>query len=60
MNDSERRRSNWEKKYHEMPVPQDNPCDHCRIADQCESFCPARARWWDVQMEKIKKEIGGK
>ena len=34
----------------------ENPCDKCSAKDYCTNVCPARARWWDVQMEKLKKE----
>ena len=49
------------KKHQIKPVTnstEKNPCDLCSASDYCHSICPARAKWWDIQMEKLRKEIG--
>ena len=33
------------------------PCLKCSARDYCENICPARADWWDKQMEKIRRGI---
>ena len=49
------------KKYLIAPVtnvPAKDPCELCSTREYCHSICHARARWWDVQMEKLRKELG--
>lgn len=38
--------------------PRANPCDTCKNKDDCDSICIQRGRWWDAQMEKLRKELG--
>lgn len=40
--------------------PRENPCVKCKKADNCKGICIARARWWDVCLEKAKKKNGAK
>ena len=35
-----------------------HPCENCGIRETCEKPCGARLSWWDVQMEKLRKELG--
>ena len=47
------------KKYQIKPThgPEKNPCERCSINDHCHEICKARVKWWDVQMEKLRKEL---
>lgn len=49
------------RKYQIQPTqngPEKDPCERCGINDSCHWICNARARWWDIQMEKLRKELG--
>lgn len=46
------------KTHQNTKDPKSNPCDTCKNKDHCSALCLARARWWDVQMEKIRKAVG--
>ena len=35
----------------------EHPCQYCDKNDTCDTICPLRAKWWDAQMEKIRKRI---
>lgn len=48
------------KKYLIQPIktdPDEDPCEGCNINYYCDKICLARAKWWDVQMKKLKKEL---
>ena len=53
--------NDFAKKYQIQPTkngPEKNPCERCNINEKCHEICKARAMWWDVQMEKLRKEMG--
>lgn len=39
--------------------PGKDPCRCCANETKCESICWHRAKWWDVQMAKIRQEMKG-
>lgn len=45
----------WHEVYKSIPPPAQNPCAKCRTNGQCDKICPARAKWWDVVMKKLKE-----
>lgn len=48
----------YAKKHQAQLTKNENPCERCGINDSCHWICNARARWWDIQMEKLRKELG--
>ena len=44
--------------YQNTRPPTSNPCDTCKRKDDCDGICIQRARWWDAQMKKLRKELG--
>ena len=46
-----------EKETRKPDVPTEHPCLKCPNGDVCYLVCNARKMWWDVQMEKLKKEL---
>ena len=51
------------KKYGVAPpagdgLPTEDPCIACEQREFCDRICPARAKWWDVGMEKLRKRWG--
>ena len=53
--------NDFAKKYQIQPTdnePKVNPCERCSVHDNCHHICQARAKWWDIQMEKLRKELG--
>lgn len=34
-----------------------DPCEGCGRNEYCDNICPARAKWWDIQMKKLKEEL---
>ena len=48
------------KRYKPMRYfPGKNPCDSCIHRPDCDHICWHRARWWDSQMEKLRKKLRG-
>lgn len=50
--------SPFSKTYWSTRPPRSNPCDTCPKAQDCDSICLIRARWWDVAMKKIRRRFG--
>ena len=49
----------YARKYQIQPTEAKDakdPCERCSSNEYCDTICPARAKWWDAQMEKLKKE----
>lgn len=40
--------------------PTESPCTRCRKNENCNQICYPRAKWWDVQMEKVRMKLGAK
>jgi len=38
-------------------IPTSHPCETCSRNHYCVEICKTRAKWWDVQMEKIRKGL---
>lgn len=34
-----------------------DPCATCSVRYYCDTICPARAKWWDVCMEKLRGRL---
>ena len=34
------------------------PCEHCQMANVCETTCGAYWNWWDARMEWLKRRWG--
>ena len=49
--------SNLSKIYWSTRPPVSDPCEKCKNLEECDAICINRARWWDVRMEKIRKEL---
>lgn len=39
--------------------PGENPCHSCVHGADCDQICWHRARWWDIQMEKLRQRLKG-
>ena len=37
---------------------QHSPCEQCKAESFCDRPCPARLRWWEAWMERIRKRMG--
>lgn len=51
----------YAKKHGIAPVQTDmteDPCKKCSIRYYCDTICPARAKWWDVCMERLREGVG--
>lgn len=57
MTQMEQKTYNWHRVYSSMPAPKQSPCVKCRLEDWCIDICPARAKWWDVCMERIRRKL---
>lgn len=44
--------------YKNTRPPTSDPCEKCPNAEICNAICIQRARWWDVQIAKLRKELG--
>ena len=47
----------YAKKYQAQLTKNENPCERCGINESCIHICKARAEWWDIQMEELRKEF---
>lgn len=36
---------------------ENGPCAKCELEPGCDTICEARALWWDVRMEKLKRSM---
>lgn len=43
--------------YQNTRPPTSDPCEKCPKAEDCDQICIQRARWWDAQMEKIRRKL---
>lgn len=54
----------WRRKLDLQPgstreeIPEKHPCPDCPSNKYCVHICTTRAKWWDVQMEKVRKGFG--
>ena len=37
----------------------ENPCNSCGRKNYCRTPCTLRARWWDIRIGKIRKQLTG-
>ena len=44
--------------YQNTRPPKSHPYKKCKNKDDCHKICIARARWWDIRMQKLRKELG--
>lgn len=40
--------------YRTIPEPKTYPCGKCKLAEDCDTICPARAKWWDKCLKEAK------
>lgn len=49
--------NNQVKQMKNRYFPGKNPCDSCAHGVSCDAVCWHRAKWWDVQMVRLRAKM---